>query len=368
MRGLYIHIPFCRSKCIYCDFASFAGKDELADKYVDALCAQMRQYDGMAFDTVYIGGGTPTVLSENNLHKIFDAVQSNFSVAHDSEITVEANPATVTEEKALLLKNAGVNRVSLGAQSFNDNELKMIGRIHTAQDTAKTTELLRSSGFDNISLDLMYALPGQSMADLEKSIDKMIEINPEHISCYGLKVESGTRLAQMIKDGELSETDDDVFADMYERIRQKLAAAGYEHYEISNFSKVGFNSKHNCKYWRCEEYLGIGLGASSYLNGKRFAFCRSFDEYFDGYKKDEEYSLSKNDMMSEFVILGLRMLKSGADEQEFEKRFGLKMNSVFEEQIQKNENKGLIRKVNGKLLLTECAYCICNSVMCDFLL
>lgn len=368
MRGLYIHIPFCRSKCIYCDFASFADKNDLQDEYIEKLCFEMAQYGGMRFDTVYVGGGTPTVLGDDNFKKLFGAIHSNFDIAPHSEITVEANPATVTVGKARLLRTLGVNRISLGAQSFVDRELTAIGRIHSAADTAETVRLLRDEGFGNISLDLMYALPGQTTGTLEHSIESILKLDPEHISCYGLKVEPGTKLAELVESKKIAEASEDDFADMYEKICDVFTQNGYEHYEISNFAKHGFESKHNCKYWRCEEYLGLGLGASSYIDGVRYANSRRFGDYFDGYKRSESEKLSQDDMMSEFVILGLRMLKSGVDVNEFERRFHRSVESVFGDAIEKNTKLGLLSLSDGKLSLTKRAYCICNSVMCEFML
>ncbi len=368
MRGLYIHIPFCRSKCIYCDFASFADKNGLQDRYIEQLCTEMTRYGGMSFDTLYIGGGTPTVLGDGNFKKLFAAIRSNFDIMPHSEITVEANPATVTADKARLLKSLGVSRISLGAQSFVDSELRTIGRIHSAADTAETFHLLRTEGFGNISLDLMYALPGQTTGTLERSIEALLELSPEHISCYGLKVEEGTKLADMAANGKIAEKSEDEFADMYELICRRMKENGYEHYEISNFAKPGFESKHNCKYWRCEEYLGVGLGASSYINGVRYANSRRFEDYFGGFKRDEEETLTEDDMMSEFVILGLRMLKSGVDTAEFERRFHRSAESVFGSAIQKNKELGLLSEHDGKLRLTERACCISNLVMCEFVL
>lgn len=368
MRGLYIHIPFCRSKCIYCDFVSFANKNDLKDEYMRKLCSEMTQYDGMSFDTVYIGGGTPTVLDDDDFKKLFAAIRSNFDIAPHSEITVEANPATVTASKAGLLRALGVNRISLGAQSFVDSELMAIGRIHSASDTAETVHLLRDEGFDNISIDLMYALPGQTAGTLEHSIESILNLEPEHISCYGLKVEAGTKLAEMVERKKITEASEDDFADMYEKICDLLSKNGYGHYEISNFSKPGFESKHNCKYWRCEEYLGLGLGASSYINGVRYANARRFEDYFDGYKRAESEKLSQDDMMSEFIILGLRMLKSGVDITEFKRLFHRSVESVFGDVIEKNTKLGMLSLSDGKLSLTERAYCISNSVMCEFML
>ena len=215
MDGLYIHIPFCVSKCKYCDFASFAGKEHLADKYINAVCNEMQKYKDHKFDTVYIGGGTPTVLDCSALEHLFDSIYDNFKISPVSEITVEANPKTVDAAKAKVLKDLGVNRVSLGAQSMNDDELKMLGRIHTAYDTEQTVDIIKNSGINNISLDLMYALPGQTTDKINNSIRRVLNLNPEHISCYGLKIEQGTPFYQMRNSGKITELDDDAAADMY---------------------------------------------------------------------------------------------------------------------------------------------------------
>ena len=367
MRGLYIHIPFCRSKCKYCDFASFSGKEDIMDNYVSALCNQMISYKGLEFDSVYIGGGTPTTLSEKNLQRIFDAIYKNFNICDNSEITIEANPATVTYDLALFLKKNGVNRVSMGGQSFVDKELLLIGRCHSSDDIVSTYNTLIKAGIDNINIDLMYALPEQTMETLDISISKILSINPRHISCYGLKIEEGTPFYKMLCDGKISEKDDDEFSSMYYYIVKKLTEAGYEHYEISNFSKPGYISKHNCKYWECEEYLGLGLGASSYLYGERWDNTREFDEYFSGNIKSNVCIIDRDEQMSEFIILGLRMLKTGVDMIKFQQKFGIDIMDKYKDVIDKNIRLKLIKKSENKLLLTQDAYCISNIVMSDFI-
>ena len=367
MRGLYIHIPFCRSKCKYCDFASFSGKEDIMDSYVSALCDEIRSYKGLEFDTVYIGGGTPTTLSQENLKKVFDAVYENFNICANSEITIEANPATVTYDLALFLKKNGVNRVSMGGQSFVDKELLHIGRCHSANDILTTYNTLIKSGIDNINIDLMYALPEQTMEALEESISKILSLNPKHISCYGLKIEEGTPFYKMLCDGKISEKDDEEFSKMYYHISEKLTSSGYEHYEISNFSKPAYYSRHNSKYWECEEYLGVGLGASSYLHGERWDNTRDFKEYFRGDIKKDACVIDRDEQMSEFIILGLRMLKTGVDLTEFKNKFGVDIMDVYGVEIDKNIKLKLIEKSGDRLRLTPDAYCISNLVMSDFI-
>ena len=368
MNGLYIHIPFCISKCRYCDFASFSGKLSTASAYVDAVCAEMEQYNGESFDTVYFGGGTPTVLDSALFEKLFWCIDKNFSISSDCEITVEANPATVDKEKASALVNFGVNRISLGAQSMIDTELETLGRIHTSADTVNTYNIIRNAGIENISLDLMYALPGQTMDSLSKSVEGVLNLNPEHISCYGLKIEEGTPFAAMAERGEIAYPDDDISADMYDYIVDALTEKVYERYEISNFSKPGFPSRHNSKYWTCTDYIGLGLGAASCYNGERYTNCSDFNGYFDGYTKSERVVLSTEDKMSEFVILGLRLIKDGVDKKKFFDTFGCDIYSVFGKYIDKHIHNGLISDNGSSLLLTRKGCYVSNYVMSDFLL
>lgn len=366
MDGLYIHIPFCKAKCRYCDFASYSGKENLIDEYINKLCLEMDEYQGHSFDTVYIGGGTPTVLGEKSFEKLFKNLYKKFNISENSEITVEANPKTIDYKKAKALKNFGVNRISLGAQSMVDEELKLLGRIHTSEDTARTVENVRKAGIDNLSLDLMYALFNQSMDSLNYSIDKILDLAPNHISCYGLKVEEGTPFYNMVQKGEFLEIDEDITADMYDMIRNKLSSAGFEHYEISNFSKPGFASRHNSKYWQCVDYIGIGLGAASCFNGERYTNSHTFDGYFNGFEKQERYTLTNEEKMSEFIILGLRLIKEGVSKTEFKNKFGVDIYDVFGSAIKKHINLNLLKDCGKNLVLTEKSYYISNYVMSDF--
>ncbi len=366
MDGLYIHIPFCVSKCNYCDFASFAGKEHFAAKYINELCSEMQKYKGNKFDTIYIGGGTPTVVDCTLLEQLFKNIYSNFDIAPLSEITVEANPKTVDADKAKVLKDLGVNRISLGAQSMNDDELKMLGRIHTAYDTEQTVDIIKNSGIHNISVDLMYGLPYQTTDKIIKSINGVLKLNPAHISCYALKIEQGTPFYQMKNSGKITELDDDLVADMYELIIKKLTDGGYSHYEISNFAKLGCESRHNTKYWQCVDYIGLGLGASSCLDGVRYSNCADFDSYFNGHKKSEEYALTQSEKMSEFIILGLRLIKIGVSKKEFAKRFNADIYDVFGKTINKHIARGLLFDNGKSLVLTPRAYFISNYVMSDF--
>lgn len=368
MNGLYIHIPFCIQKCRYCDFASYSGKMSTASAYVDAVCDEMKKYKGECFDTVYFGGGTPTVLDVEMFEKLFWTISENFYLSDDCEITVEANPATVNTEKARALLDFGVNRVSLGAQSMVDTELETLGRIHTSEDTVNTYNIIRKSGIENISLDLMYALPGQTMESLSKSVDGVLKLNPEHISCYGLKIEEGTPFALMAERGEIPYPDDDMSADMYDYITDRLEERGYERYEISNFAKKGYHSRHNCKYWNCTDYVGVGLGASSCYKGERYTNCADFEGYFNGFEKSERIVLSTEDKMSEFVILGLRLIKDGVDTDKFYDLFGCDIHSVFGKYIHKHIRDGLLTYNGSKLLLTKKGCYLSNYVMSDFLL
>ena len=368
MNGLYIHIPFCKAKCRYCDFASYSGKLSTASAYVDAVCAEMAQYRGEKFDTVYFGGGTPTVLDISLFDKLFSSIHSCFDIAKNSEITVEANPATIDYAKAKALLSLGVNRISLGAQSMIDTELACLGRIHTAADVVSTYNAVADAGIDNISLDLMYALPGQTMDTLSKSVDGVLKLNPKHISCYGLKIEEGTPFYHMAQKGEIPYPDDDISADMYDYIVDVLGSNGYDRYEISNFSRTGYRSRHNCKYWQCVDYIGIGLGAASCYKGERYTNCADFEAYFNGHKKSEHIVLDTNDKISEFVILGLRLIKDGVCKKEFNQKFGNDIYDIFGSEIKKHISAGLLIDNGSNLCLTKAGCYVSNYVMSDFLL
>ena len=291
--GIYIHIPFCRQKCFYCDFPSFAGREKKIDKYLQALeqeFALLRQRlyqkdnvrdteSKFAPRTIYIGGGTPTALNAHQLKKLLEIVQKYVTVAKAEEFTVEMNPGTVDREKLLLLQQAGVNRLSVGVQSFDDHCLQKIGRIHTAQDAVNTIELAHNLGFDNISLDLIYGLPQQDREILTQSVERALTLPVQHISIYGLQLEEGTAFQRMADMGKLQLPTDELVETMHDYIVEKLPEAGYQRYEISNYALPGYESKHNLSYWQDVDYLGLGSGAHSYWQGTRYENPRSIDDY-----------------------------------------------------------------------------------------
>lgn len=315
--GLYIHIPFCRSRCSYCDFATGLYESGLAERYVRALLQEIRSADvaGACVDTIYFGGGTPSLLAAAQLDQILLALNETFDVDPASEITLEINPGSITVEKLRAFRSLGVNRASFGAQTFDDRELAKLGRSHTAADTRRTFHDLRAAGFDNVSFDLIAGLPGQTLTGWQRNVDEALELQPEHLSFYLLEVHSGTPLAQHIERGLQPVPDEDLAAVMYESMLERAAAAGYEHYEISNLSRLGFQSQHNTKYWTGEPYFGFGCSAHSY-NGKtrRWSNHRDVLEYVRLVEKgsspiNERQILTESDIKAESLFLGLRLMR-----------------------------------------------------------
>ncbi|MBE7029857.1 MAG: radical SAM family heme chaperone HemW [Ruminococcaceae bacterium] len=365
MRSLYIHLPFCIKKCNYCDFASYAGCYDAAERYVDAVIAEMKEYPPQPIQTVYLGGGTPSSLEKEQIVRLMNEVRVHFCLSEDAEITIEANPATLTREKLLAYRNAGINRISVGVQSFDDKELSFLGRLHSAAQAEQTLSLVRESGFDNASLDLMFGLPNQEVKTLKKSLERAIALCPEHISCYALKIEEGTPLYAAWLAQDFLPMEDDAVADLYTLVRETLTGAGYTQYELSNFCLTGRQSRHNSVYWQCGEYIGLGAGAASYYNSKRYCNTPDLQEYLSGKRAVEEEEISIEEQMSEFVILGLRMVRDGISEQEFKKRFGVDMDAVFGKQLQKHQK--FIKREGGVLTLTPEAYFVSNAIFADFI-
>ncbi len=311
--GLYIHIPFCKSKCIYCDFYSLPHAEEKMDAYCTALAAQFAAWKDRAapyaVDTVYFGGGTPSYLGAKRLTRLLSGIFTHFSISPDAEITLEANPDSAQDADALrTLKSAGFNRISLGMQSADNEELKRIGRVHTHEQTARAVTAARAAGFDNLSLDLIYGLPEQTMKRWLENLDAAVSLAPEHLSCYGLKVEEGTPLFRL--QHTLTLPDDDMQAEYYLRTVDFLSSQGYRQYEISNFCRDGFPSRHNSRYWALEEYLGFGCGAHSDFMGERFAVARDLDAFLHGEVSYSEASrISTDERFTERVMLALRTTK-----------------------------------------------------------
>ena len=367
--GLYIHIPFCKQKCAYCDFYSLAGNESRMDEYAAALCADLTeqsQYVGSyRVDTVYFGGGTPSYLGEKRLVRILKTILKKYTVAKDAEITLEANPDSATDWKALrALRRAGFNRISLGMQSACDEELRDIGRIHTAAQTRQAVENCRKAGFENLSLDLIYGLPRQTMERWQENLAAAVALQPQHLSCYGLKVEEGTPL--FARKDSACLPDDEAQADFYLYTVEYLRAAGYVQYEISNFARPGKESRHNLKYWQLGEYMGFGPGAHSDLGGVRYAYDRSLDAYIRGVTAhapifSEQDRIPPADRDTEWVMLGLRTV-SGLDPREFERRFRRRF-ACFLPFLNQCAQAGYALEEEGRWHLTPKGFLLSNQII-----
>ena len=369
---LYIHIPFCVRKCNYCDFLSFPADEDTQRQYVKALCKEIFYYGAHCRDyvvsTVYIGGGTPSWLWESDMAEIMDAVHKNFALLPDAEVSVECNPGTVTAQKFAVYRQSGINRISLGLQSAQNVELKMLGRIHTWEQFLKTYELARAGGFSNINVDLMSSLPGQHMESYADSLQKVCRLKPEHISAYSLIIEEGTPFAEC----ELDLPDEDTEYQMYEDTAGILAEYGYQQYEISNYAKDGYACRHNIGYWKRTEYLGLGLGASSLYGENRFSNTRDMQEYL-GFSENTErirkdvLKLSLKDQIEEFMYLGLRMTE-GISEIDFEQNFGQKLENIYGSVLQKYKETGFLEKTGANWRFTRKGIHVSNHILAEFLL
>lgn len=390
--SLYIHIPFCVRKCGYCDFLSAPADEKARDRYVQALLMEIERYQGTEtadrkIKTLYIGGGTPSILSVDQLDSIMQKIKYTFNFCDDIEASMEMNPGTASKEKCRALYQMGINRLSIGLQSTNDMELKTLGRIHSYEDFINTYTWCREAGFQNINVDLMAALPYQTVESYTTGLRKIIRLAPEHISAYSLILEEGTPFYQKYNSGCYPLPDEEQERLMYRETEQILAQAGYERYEISNYAKKGYACRHNLVYWQGGDYLGLGLGSSSYMDGVRFHNTTDFNTYVNQgtYVEDRE-ELSVQAKMEEFMFLGLRVM-AGVSGTEFEKRFGKTMEDVYGDVLRKHEEEGLLQierkedrkeaaaaepakgKTNiEKVMLTTNGVDVSNYVFADFLL
>ena len=432
--SLYLHFPFCERKCRYCDFLSGPASEEAREEYVGLLCREIRlrkteveenlfkgvfigetecgdlnaeaddsldcsnnetKYNETKYcvDTVFLGGGTPSLMTPSQLSRIMEALRNTYNVDPDAEISMEINPGTADFTKLRAYRKAGVNRLSIGVQSFDDAELRMLGRIHTAEEAREIFHAARKAGFSNINLDLMSALPGQTLESWSKTLREAIELGPEHISAYSLIIEEGTPLADMLENGRLpllpSEEED---REIYHFTGKFLVKSGYRRYEISNYARDGYVCRHNCGYWTGHEYFGLGLGASSDLGGERFRNPSDMEEYrratdeaeaafaartgAEDAMRRERQCMTPEDRMEEFMFLGLRMT-DGVSEKEFERRFGKSMEEVFGDVIKRHLQQGVIRRFavetdnpagDYRIALTEYGLDVANHVMAEYLL
>ena len=373
--GIYIHVPFCRSKCQYCDFYSLTTKDDkLMDSYIEATCKHIKEAGALApgykVDTIYFGGGTPSFFGADGMAMILSAIRRGFDVASDAEITFEANPDSVSQKLLSRLRNEGFNRVSLGIQSDDDAILQKVGRPHNYAQAVMAVERIRKAGFANLSVDLMYGLPGQTLEGWEKTVRNVLKLNPEHISCYGLKVEERTPLYQY-KDA-INLPDDDLQADMYLAAVEILKSKGYRQYEISNFARKGMVSKHNMKYWMGGEYLGFGPDASSDFGGKRFTVVRDLLGYLDGIKSGgqvmaEVHEIPPRERAGEYLMTRLRTT-AGVVGEDYERHFLLPF-TPLESCLQKYAAQGYaVHTAEGVWHLTPEGFLISNTIISDLLL
>lgn len=374
--SLYIHIPFCERKCFYCDFTSFPRKSENIEKYINYLIKELALYkkklENYSIGTIFIGGGTPSSIDGHHIYRILEYINNNFNIDKESEITIEVNPGTLSLEKARAYKEIGINRISLGLQTMNDELLKSIGRIHTSKDFIDSYEILRKLGLNNINVDLMFGLPNQSLKDIKDTIDKVTELDIKHISYYSLILEEGTLLNDLYEEGKLDLPNEDDERQMYHKGIEYLKQKGYSQYEISNFSKEGYECKHNLIYWKVKPYLGIGISSHSNMEKKRFWNPNTLFGYYDKLDNgilpiEGEETIDREMEISEYIILSLRLI-NGINKDEFKKRFGIEINEMYNDIINKNKNNGLLQEDKEKICLTEKGLDLCNIVELDFYL
>ena len=367
INSLYIHIPFCMKKCIYCDFFSVPYDDTLALKYITAVVHELEIRKGLAsgLKTVYVGGGTPTTIPAPSLIGLLRKIRDTFSVSPDAEITVEVNPGTIDKEKARALSDAGVNRFSVGVQSFNNNDLKLLGRIHTLEDALKAVAAIRHAGIRNISIDLIYGIPGQTTDDWSHAVAMAKELSPEHVSAYELTPEKGTPLYELIARGKLKKPDEENIVEMYYHAIDSLARGGYRHYEISNFAKQGFECRHNLTYWNRGEYIGIGAAAHSFIGDRRVKNVSDVGRYVETLQKgdlavEESVEVSCEEAIRETIFLGLRKTE-GLNIRELREDLGIDIVGAASELI----DQALFEVEGGRLRLTRKGIVVSNTVITE---
>lgn len=373
--GIYIHIPFCKHKCYYCDFTSFAGCEKWQEKYIESLKKELKHklketQEEIIINTIYIGGGTPSYIDSKYIKEVLNLCKEWTQA--DTEITIEVNPGTVIEQKLNDYFDAGINRLSIGLQSTSNKLLKEIGRIHDYEQFLNTYKLARKVGFKNINVDLMLGLPNQTIGDLNQSLTEIEALKPEHVSVYSLILEEGTKLFDMVNEGSLELPDEELERQMYWYVKDRLELNGYKHYEISNFAKKGFESKHNVNCWKQKNYIGVGLGASSYIDGVRYSNIQDLSKYMKNieagkYEKNKiiEEEQNEEDKQKEYMMLGLRMI-DGVSIQEFKAKFGTNPIYIFRNELDKITKAKLIQIDGDKIKLTNKGLDLANQVWMEF--
>ncbi len=368
---LYVHMPFCVQKCLYCDFLSWHDSRENQARYVQALCREIRACQGRypaRVSSLFFGGGTPSVLEPGHMAEIMEALAEVFSFEPDSEMSIEANPGTVNLEKLRTYEKIGLNRISFGLQSAHNEELKALGRIHTWEEFLESYDLARQAGFDNINVDLMSGIPDQTLASWQKTLSRVLELAPEHVSAYSLIVEEGTPFAQR----KLNLPEEEEERRMYEMTAEMLGSQGYRQYEISNYALPQRECAHNMGYWMRDDYLGLGLGAASLFDNQRWNNTDSMEEYLEKSERPEEIQvcrekLSVREQMEETMFLGLRMTE-GIERERFQEEFGISVEEVYGEAVRRLEGLGLLQADGGRIYLTRKGISLSNQVFVEFLL
>ncbi|HEL1351393.1 TPA: oxygen-independent coproporphyrinogen III oxidase [Streptococcus equi subsp. zooepidemicus] len=367
----YVHIPFCTQICYYCDFSKVFIKNQPVDAYLEALIKEFESYQISSLKTLYIGGGTPTAITAKQLDYLLSHLQQHLQLDQLEEFTIEANPGDLTEDKIAVLRQSAVNRISLGVQTFNDKQLKQIGRSHTEAQIYATIASLKEAGFQNISIDLIYALPGQTMQQVKENVAKALSLDIPHLSLYSLILEHHTVFMNKMRRGKLHLPTEDLEAEMFEYIISEMESSGFEHYEISNFTKPGFESRHNLMYWNNDEYFGCGAGASGYLDGIRYRNRIPIQHYLkavaDGNARLSEEVLTKEEMMEEELFLGLRK-KSGVSVSRFQEKFGLSFESRYGPVVRELQNQGLLVEDKDFIRMTKKGLFLGDSVAEKFIL
>lgn len=373
--GIYVHIPFCKKKCNYCDFVSFANMEKNEEDYINALKKEIeyKSRNKYQISTIFIGGGTPSFINENYIKDILNVIQENFIVNKDAEITIEVNPGTANKEKLEVYKKSGINRLSIGLQSTNNKILEQIGRIHTFEQFLETYKLAKEVGFENINVDLMLALPNQTMEDLQESVEQVIQLNPKHISVYSLILEEGTVLNEQVRNNIITLPDEEIERKMYWQVKNMLERSGYIHYEISNFAKKGYESKHNTDCWKQKPYIGIGLAAHSYLNNTRFSNIDNLQKYIQNIQQENyekniivHENQTIQDAQKEYMLLGLRKIE-GVNIQEFKNKYVENPIYIFRGELEKLVKKELIEIDLNYIKLTPKGLDLANMVWEEFI-
>ncbi|MDX5660040.1 radical SAM family heme chaperone HemW [Clostridioides difficile] len=390
MLGLYVHIPFCVKKCKYCDFNSYKMDIDSKKRYIEDLKIEMELYSNKLYKdnkyknkecyslnkndkitSIFVGGGTPSILTSDEIREVFISIKEMFDIDENAEITIECNPGTLTLEKLKTMKEIGINRLSIGLQAIQEKHLNFIGRIHTYEEFEKNYKDALSVGFKNINIDLMYSLPNQTLCDWKETLEKVVHLNPTHISAYSLILEEGTELYNMYESNKFELIDENVDIEMYEYTINYLKSKGYNQYEISNYSKEGYNCEHNILYWEGEHYIGIGAGASGYINENRYNNVESLEDYHLSLLKrekaiQENEILSEKDMIEEKIFMGLRMNK-GIKFEDFKKKFGIDFREKYNKQIEMLLARKLINQSFEGIQLTQKGREISNSVFIEFM-